>query len=559
MLIYNYNKEFLGIDEVDLQTLGFQDLSALQAQVSDFADLFVKTPGYIHNFKHVHWIDFITCSDSTELPKVIIHVHNVSYRCNLKITTIYLSDNPTEKAFIVNLQNLRILSDNESGTISSDLSFKQSQSTQYVPPMSPVFEQVKITPLETIHEKPLQQEFKEELHIDEVPQQVDLIKDEYDDFPLEVHMEKEPLPAPEPMLEAQKVTVAPQIHHEEVVKSKADTVATEHEYVFDPHVASKELGLPVDLIEEFIQDFIAQAKEFKDELYTSLHELNISNVKILSHKLKGVAANLRVADALETLTLVNTSSDFPVIHTNLDKFYKIIAKLAGEAPIVETTIQSTRSDEDEFVVDFKEDLDAPLELIIDDSDVPNAIAMPELADDDFSPVRIEEISTDLLDIDFEAENEDDLSLEDSSINELLSPQETSDDEDTLELLSLDDEEIKPVVLLQTHEKSNIEVTYNRENIANEIGIDLDSFNELFEDFLNEGQFKCKQIREAINNENTDLWKAKAMKLKGMSENMRIKELSQALDAIIKTFDSQVALDSIDKIDVMMSQISQKEA
>jgi len=53
MLIYNYQKEFLGIDEKDLKTLGFNSLSELRAEVTDFADLFVKTPGYVHNFQHV--------------------------------------------------------------------------------------------------------------------------------------------------------------------------------------------------------------------------------------------------------------------------------------------------------------------------------------------------------------------------------------------------------------------------------------------------------------------------------------------------------------------------
>ena len=62
MLIYNYKKEFLGIDENDLTALGLSNLADLRAEAADFADLFVKTPGFIHNFKHVHWIDYIVCN-----------------------------------------------------------------------------------------------------------------------------------------------------------------------------------------------------------------------------------------------------------------------------------------------------------------------------------------------------------------------------------------------------------------------------------------------------------------------------------------------------------------
>jgi hypothetical protein len=566
MLIYNYKKEFLGIDEVDLQALGFKDLVSLQAEVSDFSDLFVKTPGYIHNFKHVHWIDFITCADSTEPPKVIIHVHSINYKCNLKITPIYLSDNPTEKAFIVNLQNLRRLSDTESSSVAIDVAHKQAQTPAYTPPTTP------FNHFEPPHVEPIKQELQEvEPEIDVAQTYSEVIEDAYDDLPLEIDVEEdvsvvkvqdEALKA----VEAPKThhVEAPKAHHVEVPKKTAETHHKAHhedEYIFDPNVASKELGLPVDLIEEFIQDFIAQAKEFKDELYASLHELDISNVKILSHKLKGVAANLRVVDALEALTVVNTASDFSIIHSNLDRFYRIISKLSGETPTDATTVSNVRSEEDEFVVDFKEDeFDAPLEISIDDSDVPNTIKMPELADDDFQPNEIEEFSPNLLDIDFDTVDADDLSLEVSEINELPDMLDTFDDEEKLELLSVDeDKEIQPVTLLQTQEKEKVTINYKREAIANEIGIDIESFNELFDDFIDESKVKCKQIRDAISDENSDLWKVKAMKLKGMSENMRITELSHELDTIIKSSDSSVALNSIDKIDAMMSQISNKEA
>ena len=58
MLIYNFQKEFIGIDKSSLEALGLSTLSELQEQVEDFADLFVKTPGHIHNFKHVHYLRF---------------------------------------------------------------------------------------------------------------------------------------------------------------------------------------------------------------------------------------------------------------------------------------------------------------------------------------------------------------------------------------------------------------------------------------------------------------------------------------------------------------------
>jgi len=85
MLIYNFQKEFVGIDEADLEIFGFANLSELKAESTDFADMFVRAPGYIHNFKHVHWIDFVTCADPSEQSKVIIEVNSKTYKAILDI------------------------------------------------------------------------------------------------------------------------------------------------------------------------------------------------------------------------------------------------------------------------------------------------------------------------------------------------------------------------------------------------------------------------------------------------------------------------------------------
>jgi hypothetical protein len=576
MLIYNYKKEFLGIDEFDLQILGFKDLAALQAEALDFSDLFVKTPGYIHNFKHVHWIDFITCADSSEPPKVIILAHGVNYKCNLKITSIYLNDNPTEKAFIVNLQNLRILTDHETHSVAGDIAYKQTQTSSVAQVTAPMKH------FETVQEKAVVQEPKPTVTVDDAQTTKtynDVIEDEYDDLPLEVDMQEEHIPVAKPLEQVPEPVIAPKVEKIEIPKTETPVKIleeahkyehkheNEHEYIFDPHVASKELGLPVDLIEEFIQDFILQAKEFKDELYASLHALDISNVKILSHKLKGVAANLRVADALEVLTTINTTSDFPVIQSNLDKFYRIISKLAGETPVQALLATNARSDEDEFVINFKDenndDSDMALELRIDDKDVPNAIKMPELADDYFKPSPTEDAPLDLLDIDFDTVDADKLSLEVSDMQELPDVLDTFEDETTLELLEIaqnkEEEDIKPVTLLQTQEKTSSDIVYQRESIANEIGLDIESFNEHFDDFIEEAKTKSLQIRDAITAENVDLWKLKATKFKGMCENMRVIDLADELDVLIQSSDANAALNSINKIDTIILEISQEEA
>ena len=203
---------------------------------------------------------------------------------------------------------------------------------------------------------------------------------------------------------------------EPVIEKEKEVPVDENEpfanYVFNPEIASEELGLTVDLVEEFIQDFIAQALRFKEELYTSAKNGDLDNVKIQSHKLKGVAANLRVEDALDTLTVINSSDDVAVIKTNLDRLYRMIEKLSNPDAVATPEIEEAQNDdEDEFVLSFKdgnldsssepessaevENIDSKddeisfaddipvTEIEIDDSQVPDSINIPELEDDEF--------------------------------------------------------------------------------------------------------------------------------------------------------------------------------
>ncbi|DAB29877.1 MAG TPA: Hpt domain-containing protein [Sulfurimonas sp. UBA12504] len=557
MLLYNSKKEFLGIDEFDLQSLGLSSLSDLLAISSDFSDLFVKTPGYIHNFKHVHWIDFITCADSTEAPKVIIHLHGDNYKCTLKITTVFLSDAPTSQAFLVNLQNIRKLTPNEVLGIADDIPCQQAS----IAPQAKQIDTV-ATPIITLARQIKQNEEiieQEQVALSAIYEIID------NDKPLDIDIEEreEIIPQVQPAVIKTQEPIAAQkmkIQESKIIQTEEAQLESENEYIFDPQVASKELGLPIDLIEEFIEDFIEQAKEFKSDLYAALDAAEITNVKILSHKLKGVAANLRVADAFDTLSIVNTSTDLAIIKANLDKFYRIITKLSGEK-------LEPRSEEDAFVVDFKDEdtsdefylkedednLDEPLELSIVDDDVPSVIKMPELADDDFSPILTEDISSAHLEIDLEMLDFEKLSLEVSKID--APSEQLEDNEDTLELLHQNKEaKVKPISLLDTGIKPDFRFDYKREVIANEIGIDIDSFNELFNDFLEESRDVCTQIKNAIENKNTELYRAEAIKLKGMSENMRIKELSAELGIIISGTQASEAMNSIKKIDAILSQI-----
>ena len=500
MLIYNYKKEFLGIDEKDLRALGFQNLQGLQKEVNDFADLFVKTPGHIHNFKHVHWIDFITCAESNEESKVIINVNNKNYKAIVQINTIFLVDNPTSKAYAVHLGHLRELTVKESESISGDIVERQT----------PVVMSQKPTLIATENETPKQEEVVKEESIDALETEFDtaienpnVTVDPYE-APLNIDLDEEENTPVEREEAPQEQLMVDDFEEDDFtfkdtqesntfqeVKTKTVQENFDNGYIYDPSVASDELGLPLDLIEEFIQDFIAQAKDFKEDLYTAIDNGDLDNLKILSHKLKGVAANLRIEDALEALTTANTSSDINVIKENLDTFYNIIAKLAGEEVNVEKEvvpdIEAVAIDEEALNLEFKED---------------------DLYSD---PLEVAEFTL-----------ASDVELEPDDISE-------DTQEETLE------------------DKTPLKESYDKAQVANDIGLDIESFNELFEDYLEEAKELIEALSIAINTQELSTCKNEALKLKGMSDNMRIGSFSEALETLINSSDIQELQDALDSI------------
>lgn len=507
MLIYNASKEFVGIDENDLKTLGFSNLAELRSESADFADLFVKTPGCVHNFKHVHWIDFIDYAESSAESKVIISAKSKSYTANLGLTKAYLTDKPTSKAYLISLNNLRALSAKESENISEVLSSKPAPaSVRHIAEVEEV-EEVAPQKIDVPYKANISDEFgveDEPSYIDE-PSYVDepvvetreIVEETYD-LPLDVDFEEKEI-----------------VVEEKIVLPIASPKKEEFEddgYVFDPKVASEELGLPVDLIEEFIQDFIAQAKEFKDELYASLSDGDIENIARLSHKLKGVAANLRVVNALETLAIVNMSKNIDEIKPNLDKFYRIIQKLSGEEEKVEEVLEAQLdSEEDDFALEFKdEEIEKP---------VRNSSANDT------------------------PEEDDDLVLEfkdDAKIKDFDAPQ-------TIETLEVAENDLA--------EPKKIQSEYSKKLIANKIGLDYEAFEELFGDYVAEAREVSLRIHQALSENDFGKCKKESVLLKGMSESMHMKEFAPELEFLINSSDKAEMTNAINKIDDIIEQNS----
>ncbi len=538
MLIYNYKKEFVGIDEADIEALGLSTLADLRAEAADFADLFVRTPGCIHNFKHVHWIDYVLDKDGAEA-KVIIHVKNKNYSATISINTAYLVDSPSQKAFSVVLNNLKSLSSSQTEKLLSDINSKPAPAPASGPTelftipssvIEPGTEEEIAAETGTAAYDPYESSTEDSLAVDDIYETEIEVEDlTADDAPHDEELES--MKYKEPEIEdlyedTVEESITPSVEKQEEVKTET-TVVEEGEfanYVYNPELASEELGLPIDLIEEFIQDFISQALSFKDELYQSIEDEELDNIKIQSHKLKGVAANLRIEDALDALTRANTSNDYDEIKMNLDRLYVMVDKLSGkttqaQAP-EETEVTQVEDDEDEFVLSFKEEkLEEDIQIA--DDDVPETITVAELADDDFlaNDAKTDEIDENISILDDAKEENNDLTQDDAL---------------------------------------DIALEYDKELIANDIGIDLESFNELFEDYTKEVNELAQTISQSADNNDLTICKNLAIKIKGMSENMRIHKLDSDLDAIINTTDTDKIKELVENIVSKLNEISAQE-
>lgn len=498
MLIYNYKKEFLGIDEADLKALGFSSMAELRAASADFADLFVKAPGLIHNFNHVHWIDYVACNESGADAKAIINAKDKKFTINVAVKTIYLIDNPSQKAFIIELLNLKSLSQTQEAQIITTASTQRAEQKTIMRDLTPPKKEPSYeSQSPRIIKDPYEEESNEPVPVYEAPSK-----------PREITINMHDLLAEEPVTPKAETVVqasmqeplpeAKQLHEEE-------ESLFEH-YVYDPQVASHDLGLPIDLVEEFIQDFIAQANSFKNDLYSSLKNENMDNLKIQSHKLKGVAANLRIEDALDALKIINSSYDEHEINANLDRFYRIINKLAknenAEVAPAQTPMADKEEDED-LILSFKDEPPVLKQSEPRHADIPEIVEIEKPTEDDSS-----------------------------------TPYE------------------EPLEIIENEPRTALH--YDKEKIAYEMGLDIESFNELFDDYLVEVKEIILSLESAVQDGDLSAYKNATLKFKGMNENMRIHEFDTPLEGILNAVDTVQIKDFIAQAIAILTLISKKE-
>jgi len=109
-------------------------------------------------------------------------------------------------------------------------------------------------------------------------------------------------------------------HNSEIKQISLDNVP-QLPISYNPQTAADELNLPVVLIEEFVDDFIEQARQDKDHLLTSYYQKDMENIHELGHKLKGAASNLRINELSDILEEIQFCSDYDNLENLFVKYW----------------------------------------------------------------------------------------------------------------------------------------------------------------------------------------------------------------------------------------------
>jgi len=149
------------------------------------------------------------------------------------------------------------------------------------------------------------------------------------------------------------------------------------------------------------------------------------------------------------------------------------------------------------------------------------------------------------------DNVNDIIEEPIEIQEQEQEQKEKENEEELSLTFKDEpQEIIPETTQET-----IEINYSKEKVANEIGLDIESFKELFSDYIHEAGILIKEMQDASKNTNFELVNFEVTKLKGMSENMRINSFNSELEALTHSTNQEESLKLIHKIQNIVNQLS----
>ncbi|MDH5464324.1 MAG: Hpt domain-containing protein, partial [Thiovulaceae bacterium] len=310
------------------------------------------------------------------------------------------------------------------------------------------------------------------------------------------------------------------------------------DYIYNPTLAADELGLPADLIDEFVGDFIIQAKKFQPDMESAVTNSDFDTVQILSHKLKGVAANLRIEDALEVLNVINSSKDPVELKTHIAYLTSIISKLefGDQAPITPeaSTSIETEPESQSTGYEAKPDDDIYDFNLVQNSDSKEqeyqklSALVEELSHDE----EVEEELPDLVVHEDAIHEEPVMQEEYPVIQEPIFEEPTELDYEipvmTESTKSVIEEPIQEPIEETLPNKVEEEIHFDPEQTAKELGMDSSELNTYIQEFVDQANSLKTELENALKSRNFETVRSIASELKGASEALHMDYASQLL-------------------------------
>ncbi|HSR74448.1 MAG TPA: Hpt domain-containing protein, partial [Sulfurovum sp.] len=85
--------------------------------------------------------------------------------------------------------------------------------------------------------------------------------------------------------------------------------------------AANDLSLPVDLIEEFVRDFIEQAHIETEKMLKAYEKGDLDTIQKIGHLLKGASSNLRINPLSDTLYKIQFCEDFSQLEAYIKDYW----------------------------------------------------------------------------------------------------------------------------------------------------------------------------------------------------------------------------------------------
>jgi len=101
--------------------------------------------------------------------------------------------------------------------------------------------------------------------------------------------------------------------------------------------AANDLSLPVELIEEFIQDFIKQARDETEHMIEAYRKGDLETVQKIGHLLKGTSSNLRITPLSNTLYEIQFNEDIDKVPELIRHYWGHFLSLENQMQLLQTS------------------------------------------------------------------------------------------------------------------------------------------------------------------------------------------------------------------------------